>query len=200
MTLTTDLDLTPRDITDLASPDALMSFLHKLGYETNGRTVLTPEALGLSGESANSLRRIELLSEDEDGFLRVIFAQPKSLTAKIRNDLVRTLGKSNQDHLLILASDFETLEFVFLCLDKLKAGPVGGRPVLSASRWYPRRSASLVATRPAWTCGRCAVSPGPARTPSTSSTSCGASSTPPPTRASTSRTGGCSPTISCATG
>jgi hypothetical protein len=49
---TTDLDLTPRDITDLASPDALMSFLHRLGYETNGRAALTPEAIGLSGDSA----------------------------------------------------------------------------------------------------------------------------------------------------
>ena len=37
VTRTTDLDLTPRDITDLASADALMSFLHKLGYETNRR-------------------------------------------------------------------------------------------------------------------------------------------------------------------
>ncbi len=51
MTRTTDLDLTSKDITDLASPDALMSFLHKLGYETNGRTTLTPEAVGLSGDS-----------------------------------------------------------------------------------------------------------------------------------------------------
>jgi hypothetical protein len=40
------------------------------------------------------------------------------LTAKVRNDLVRVLGRSNFDHLLILASDFDTLEFVFLHKDK----------------------------------------------------------------------------------
>jgi hypothetical protein len=159
VTRTTDLDLIPRDISDLASPDALMSFLHKLGYETNGRTVLTPESVGLSGESANSLKRIELLSEDEDGFLRIIFAQPKSLTAKIRNELVRTLGKSNQDHLLILASDFETLEFVFL--DKRKQdrrGPTGGLRIqvvpktISVNRRNPTRLDLRTLRRFTWTC------------------------------------------------
>src|SRR5689334_569270 len=108
VTRTTDLDLTPRDITDLASPDAIMSFLHKLGYETNGRAALTPESVGLAGDSANAVKRIELLSEYEF-FLRIIFAQPKSLTAKFRTELVRSLSKFNEDHLLILTSDFETL-------------------------------------------------------------------------------------------
>src|SRR4029077_8468677 len=77
-------------------------------------------------ESASAIKKIELLSEDSEQFLRVVFAQPKSLTAKVRNDLVRVLGKSNVDHMLILASDFDTLEFVFL--DKRKReqkGPAG---------------------------------------------------------------------------
>ena len=41
-------------------------------------------------------------------------ADHESLTAKVRNDLVRVLGRSTLDHLLVLASDFDTLEFVFL--------------------------------------------------------------------------------------
>jgi hypothetical protein len=159
VTRTTDLDLTPRDITDLASPDALMSFLHKLGYETNGRAALTPESVGLAGDSANAVRRIEVLSEDEDGFLRVIFAQPKGLTAKVRNDLVRALGRSNQDHLLILASDFETLEFVLL--DKRKQdrrGPTGGQRIqvvpkaISVIRRKPTRLDLRTLRRFTWTC------------------------------------------------
>ncbi len=159
MTRTTDLDLTLRDITDLASPDALMSFLHRLGYETNGRAVLTPESVGLSGESASAVRSIEVLTEDEDGFVRVIFARPKSLTAKFRNDLVRALGRSNQDHLLILASDFEALEFVFL--DKLKQdrrGPTGGQRIqvvpktISVNRRNPTRLDLRTLRRFTWTC------------------------------------------------
>ena len=70
--------------------------------------VLTQHAAFTSG-TASAIKRIELLSQDPEKFLRVVFAQPKSLTAKVRNDLVRVLGKSNLDHLLILASDFDTL-------------------------------------------------------------------------------------------
>jgi hypothetical protein len=115
---TTDLDLTSREVSDLTSPDAIAGLLERLGYDTGARAVLSPEAVGLTGDSAGAVKRIELLSEDPERFLRVVFAQPKSLTAKVRNDLVRVLGKSNLDHLLVLASDFDTLEFVFL--DKRK--------------------------------------------------------------------------------
>src|SRR5438045_1849355 len=96
----TDLDLTGKEIGELSSPDAIVKFFEKLGYATSARTPLTPESIGLAGESATSFRKIELLSEDDEGFLRVVFAQPKSLTAKARTDLVRVLGKATTDHLL----------------------------------------------------------------------------------------------------
>jgi hypothetical protein len=93
---TTDLDVTAKEVVELASPDAITAFLGKLGYDTADRALLSPEAVGLSGESASAIRRIELLSEDPEQFLRVVFAQPKSLTAKVRNDLVRVLGRSTR--------------------------------------------------------------------------------------------------------
>ena len=108
----TDLELTAREVADLASPDAVTAFLARLGYDTAGRSALSPEAVGLSGESASAIKRIELLSEDPEQFLRVVFAQPKSLTAKVRNDLVRVLGRSNLDHLLVLASNFYEVDLV----------------------------------------------------------------------------------------
>jgi hypothetical protein len=46
--------------------------------------------------------------------LRVVFVHLRSLTAKSRNDLARVLGRTNVDHLLVLTSDFDTLEFVLL--------------------------------------------------------------------------------------
>lgn len=67
---TTDVDLTPREIGDLASADALAAFLTKLGYDTDKRTLLSPEAVGLSGESASAIKRIGLLSEDPERLLR----------------------------------------------------------------------------------------------------------------------------------
>ena len=104
--LKTDLDLTTKDLAGLTSADALAAFLSRLGYDTSRRTVLTPTSLGLSGDTATSIRSIELLSEDEDRFLRVLFVQPKSLTAKVRNDLIRIIGKSNDDYLLALVVKF----------------------------------------------------------------------------------------------
>ena len=104
----TDLDLSPRQIGALSSADAIAAFLDELGYQTRSRTPLTAESIGLSGDAAATFKKIELLAEDDEHFLRVLFAQPRSLTAKARTDLVRVLRKSNQDHLLVLSSDFET--------------------------------------------------------------------------------------------
>ncbi len=158
MAHTTDRDVTAKDVLELASPDALTAFLANLGYDTGDRALLSPEAVGLSGESAAAVRRIELLSEDPEQFLRVVFAQPRTLTAKVRNDLVRVLGKSNLDHLLILASDFDALEFVFF--DKRKReqkGPAGGERIqvvpktISVSRRSPTRLDLRILRRFTWT-------------------------------------------------
>jgi len=113
-TLTTDLNITAKDFSSLTSADAIAEFLTQLGYNTDVRTALTAEAIGLSGDSAAAIQSIELISEDSEGFLRVVFVQLRSLTAKSRNDLARVLGKTNVDHLLILTSEFSTLEFVLL--------------------------------------------------------------------------------------
>jgi len=55
---TTDLDLTAKEVTELASPDAITAFLTKLGYDTADRTALSPDAVGLSGESASAIKKI----------------------------------------------------------------------------------------------------------------------------------------------
>jgi hypothetical protein len=39
----TDLDLTAKDVAELASPDAISAFLAKLGYDTSDRALLSPE-------------------------------------------------------------------------------------------------------------------------------------------------------------
>ena len=101
---TTDFDLTARDVAELASPDSIAAFFAKLGYDTARRTTLSPEAIGLSGETAGAIKRIETLSEDPEQFLRIVFAQPKSLTARVRNDLVRVLGRGTLDHVLVAGS------------------------------------------------------------------------------------------------
>src|SRR4051794_37975557 len=64
----TDLDLTGKDIGELTSPDAFSAFLTRLGYRTTARTHLTPESIGLAGDSAAAFKNIELLSENDEQF------------------------------------------------------------------------------------------------------------------------------------
>jgi hypothetical protein len=42
----TDLDLPPKAIAELASPDAVAAFFTKLDYDTSGGKLLSPEAVG----------------------------------------------------------------------------------------------------------------------------------------------------------
>ena len=128
--LTTDLDLTPARIAKLSSADALAEFFTALRYRTDARKPLSPEAIGLAGDAAAPIRDIEVLAEDEEGFMRVVFVRIRSLTAKSRNDLVRVLGRTNVDHLLVMTSDFGSIEFVLL--DKRRRenrGPTGGQRI-----------------------------------------------------------------------
>ncbi|MGH7176273.1 MAG: hypothetical protein ACREJC_02730, partial [Tepidisphaeraceae bacterium] len=112
MAIALDLDLTTEDISRLTSADALAAFFQRLGYSTSKRSTIPAQAVGLDGLS--DIWHIELVSEDADGFLRVVFVQLRSVTAKARNTLVRTFGQQNQDYLLVLTSDFEALEFVLI--------------------------------------------------------------------------------------
>jgi hypothetical protein len=126
----TDIQLTPKHVSNLTSPDAIAAFLSELGYDTGRRSTLTPESIGLAGDSAAPIRQIDVLAEDHEGFFRVVLVQLRSLTAKSRNDLARVLGKTNVDHLLVLASDFGTLEFVLLQKRRREVrGPVKGTSI-----------------------------------------------------------------------
>lgn len=129
-----DVDVGPQDFAALASVDALAGFLQRLGYDTSRRSSLTKEAIGIN-DGDGVFRQLELLSEDSEGFLRVIFAQVRSVTAKARNDLVRCLGRFSQDHLIILTSDFKMLEFVLI--DRVKRHR-HGPAALAAYKAVPR--------------------------------------------------------------
>ena len=56
-----DLDLTAKDISSLSSADAIAGFLTKLGYPTGSRKKLTAASLGLTGDSADAVKHVELV-------------------------------------------------------------------------------------------------------------------------------------------
>ena len=150
-----DIDLTAKQLAAVTSADALAALLHNLGYPTDKRSSLSPEALGLADHSA--IRHLELLSEDSDQFLRVYFVQVKSITAKIRNDVIRVLGSRNQDHLIIFTRDFSHLEFVLIVKvqhAKSQSPETGYKPVariISANRSSVDRTMLRILRRLTWT-------------------------------------------------
>jgi hypothetical protein len=109
-----DLDIQPADVARLTSPDAVAAFLARLGYSTAARKPVAPAGLSL-GDTERQVTHLEMLSEDAHKELRVVFARLKSVTAKARGDLVRAFGRDAvTEHLLILTSDFESIEFVLI--------------------------------------------------------------------------------------
>jgi hypothetical protein len=154
-----DLPLDKTDVLDLTSADCIAAWLSRLGYDTGRRQVLTAGALGLNADVAGAVREAELLAEDEDELLRVCFLRLRSLTARARTELARTLGRRNPDHLLILASDFENLEFVLIHKSKRdRPGPAGLARVqaipltMAVRRRDPGRRELRVLRRLTWTC------------------------------------------------
>ncbi|MEX0885886.1 MAG: Eco57I restriction-modification methylase domain-containing protein [Phycisphaeraceae bacterium] len=120
---TIDLELAPPDIARLTSADALAGLLDRLGYDTSRRVELTTQALGYTDRDKD-IRHVELLAADSEDFLRIVFVNVRSITARVRNGLTRVLGRRSEDYLFILTADFDQLEFVLI--DKLrhrKAGP-----------------------------------------------------------------------------
>jgi hypothetical protein len=123
-----DIDLKAEDISRLASLDAVAAFFTRLGYPTDRRKEQPATALGLPPETADAIRKMELLAEDDEQFLCVIFVQLRSITAKARNELVRNFGRRSADHLLVLTKDFDVLEFVLIDKQTRQRHAPGGGP------------------------------------------------------------------------
>ena len=79
----TDIDLTSKDISGLSSADAIAGFLTKLGYPTGSRQKLTATSLGLTGESADRVRDVELMAVDQDNDFRVVFVTHRWITSYV---------------------------------------------------------------------------------------------------------------------
>jgi len=101
-------------VRELVSEDAICSFLTRLNYPTGSRKKESPSTYGLSADTADAIEHMELMAEDEDSDLRVMFVRLKSVTAKARNELARNLGGRTTDHLLVLTKDFLVTEFVLI--------------------------------------------------------------------------------------
>ncbi len=74
-----DLELKVQDVQGIGNADAVAMFFTRLGYNTATRTPQTATNIGLPEATSKSLRRIELISDD-DRLLQVYLFELKSVT------------------------------------------------------------------------------------------------------------------------
>ncbi len=120
----TDRDLSYRDIQALNGQDAVAAFFAMLGYETSFRVEQSPAALGITAESlATQIRHIELIANQED-LLYVYLFELASVTLTATRAIARGFRARAGNYLLVLADDYDHLDFVLL----EKSLPLPGAP------------------------------------------------------------------------
>ena len=109
-----DLELTERDVQQLATADEVAALFARLGYNTEARLAQSPANLGITSEGATRpIRRVELIA-DQDQFLQVYLFELSSVTVTHTRALARGLRNRTGNYLLVLTSDYERLDFVLI--------------------------------------------------------------------------------------
>ncbi len=113
-----DIQLDSSDIRQLENADEIAHFFAKLCYDVDIRCTIplgvTPYA---NTQDLNmQIHHHELIATDiKDADIRIYLFEVRSVTAKLRNDLARGFLKTNDAKvLLVLTSDYEDIEFVYL--------------------------------------------------------------------------------------
>lgn len=109
-----DIELTAQNILELSSSDALTAMFARMGYNTNARITQTPANLGITAEGTiKPIRSVELLA-DQEGLFQVYLFELTTVTITHTRALARAFRNRAGNYLLILTSDYERIDFVFL--------------------------------------------------------------------------------------
>jgi len=112
--LTADKALKASDIQSLSNPDAVASFFLGLGYNVDARIEQTASALGIANESLiRHIDHIEQIARQDD-HLQVYLFEMKSVRVADRQALARAFRNVAGDFLLVITSDYDSLDFVLL--------------------------------------------------------------------------------------
>jgi len=113
--LSNDYDIKKLDIQELSNADAVISLFTALGYSTDQRIKLTPEAMGFSGPLAREVVRIERIADQEQGGLQIYLVELKHVTVVLTQALTRAFKDRGGLFLLVLTTPtYEQLDFVLL--------------------------------------------------------------------------------------
>ena len=109
-----DIDLAPGDIRQLSNLNEITAFFARLGYTTDVRTEQTVQNLGISAEGAKRAVKHIWLIADEDTLLQVYLFELKNITMTNIRELTRSFRNKAGNYLLVLASDYNRIDFVLI--------------------------------------------------------------------------------------
>lgn len=117
--VTDDRDLKPPDIQVLSSRDSIAAFFSSLGYNTDdksgARIKQSVSALNITPDTiARTKKHVERLADQENGTLQVYLFELSSVTAAAVRALARAFRDRAGKYLLVLTSDYESIDFIFL--------------------------------------------------------------------------------------
>ena len=141
-----DIELTERDVQQLATANEVVAFFARLGYNTRARLVQAPENLGITADGAGRpIRRIELIA-DQDKLLQVHLFELSSVT--VTHTRARTFRNRAGNYLLVLTSDYERLvrpEDSLTSTGSTSMGRIGKEPMTGCKhRWQNGLGASCL--------------------------------------------------------
>lgn len=124
---TNDKRLTNEQIGQLENPDQLIHFFALLGYNVDQATPLNHIALGLdSADLRQQVQKIFLIGNDPlEGEITIYLMELRSVTVQLRQTIARRFRERPEDTLLILTSDYETLDFVLLEKERQQTKSLG---------------------------------------------------------------------------
>lgn len=110
---TDDFEVSPSHIRSLSNRDGVASFFLMLGYNVD-RNVQSTVALGIAAEGLKrQISHIERIAVQDD-WLHVYLFEMRSMRLADRQALARAFRNRSGDYLLVLTSDYDTLDFVLL--------------------------------------------------------------------------------------
>ena len=118
---TEDRDLKLSEIQVLSNAENMAAFIAALGYNTDdksgARIKQSASALSITPDAiAKTIKHVERLADQENGTLQVYLFELSSVTVAAVRALARAFRDRAGKYLLILTSDYEDIDFIFLQL------------------------------------------------------------------------------------
>jgi type I restriction-modification system DNA methylase subunit len=111
-----DLALTAAHVGQLENADAVIRFFAQLRYAVDAATEIPHQALGLEGDDVRlDVRRLWRIGSDPDmGDIVLYLMEVRSVTVALVQRVARRFHERSEQPLLVLTSDYETLDFVLI--------------------------------------------------------------------------------------